>query len=69
MFKLPKRTFGEWKLNYIMGLMMCTISILLTKVYNTFYPEKKCLHFPPPATLPVSFPLLRQRQVEKILVK
>ena len=37
------------KQNYIMGLMINSV-FLLTKLYNTFYPEK-CLHFPLPVTL------------------
>ena len=32
-----------------MGLMKG--KILLTKLHNTFYPEKKCLHFPLPVSL------------------
>ena len=44
---------GQIKLNYSMGLMKYKIwQQLLTKQYNTFYPEKKCLHLPLPVTLP-----------------
>ena len=35
-----------------MGLMKC--KILLPKLYNTFYPEKKHLHPPPPPRLSLS---------------
>ena len=62
-----------WKLNYIMGLNKCKIlQLLLSKLYNTFYPEKKCLHIPLPVTHPLPLcpklaliaAILRQQQVE-----
>ena len=58
-----------------MGLMKRKIlQLLLTKLYNAFYPEIKCLHFPLHITLPYCSPkppllaaILRQQHVEKII--
>ena len=50
-FADSKRTHGDFSKLYY-GSYDVKYCILLSKIYNTFYPEKKCLHFALPATLP-----------------
>ena len=61
-WRLQKDT---WKLNDIRGLMSC--KILLTKLYNTFYPPACHSPLPPCPKRPLLAAILRQQQVEKII--
>ena len=59
-----------------MGLMKCKIlQLQVTKLYNTFYPEKNVFALPPACHSPLPLcpklsllaAILRQQQVEKII--